>query len=239
MATEEAVYCPHCGAAGQSGTYCMECGEAIRDATEQTGDAGDDVQEAQEPDRPEEPGSTEGEETEPLEESEEELITGQRLIIAGAVLAAIGAFLPWFSASALGTTVEVTGVERDGKFTLAFAVIAGLAGWRYGDRPWSRWVVVGVVVLGGLTAFFGGVYIYDPWIGQEAPRQEVQNAVQIEMGLYATLIGGALMAIGPIYDRSQGDSGSILPAFVVEHQKAIGVAIGLLVGLAVVNLMSG
>lgn len=217
----------------------MECGESIRDATGPAADADDDVQEVQEPDRSEEAEPIEDEEAESLEESDEELVTGKRLVLAGAALAAIGAFLPWFSASAVGTTVEVTGVERDGVFTLAFAVAAGAVGWHYGDRSWGRWPAVGVVILGGLIAFFGGAYIYDPWLGTEPPREEVQNAVQIGVGLYATLIGGALVAAGPVYDRSNGEEESILPAFVVKHQKAIGVMIGLLIGLAVVNLMSG
>jgi hypothetical protein len=211
----------------------MECGEQIRDTQGQAGDGGEDGEESKEPE------SAEDGDAHRFEEPGDELITGKRLVIAGAALAAIGAFLPWFSASAVGTTVEVTGVERDGVFTLVFAVAAGAVGWYYGDRSWGSWPPIGVVVLGGLIAFFGGVYIYDPWIGQEAPREEVQNAVQIVAGLYSTLIGGAMITAGPVYDRSKGEAESILPAFVVKHRKAIGAMIGLLIGLAVVNLMSG
>lgn len=239
MTTEGSVYCPACGEPAQAGKYCTACGTELPD--ESDGSAAQDHHQENDKKTADEIESADGSASEPSVgrgPEDDGPITGQRVAIAGAALAGIGAFLPWFSASTVGTTVEVVGIDRDGIYTFVFSIIAAAVAWRYGGRErWGRLSALGVVALGGFTAFLGGIYIYDPWFGSEAPRQAVQDAVQIGLGLYLTLIGGVLMTLAPVYDYSRKDSeGNLLSE---RTKKGIGVVIGLLLGLFVVALMSG
>jgi hypothetical protein len=125
---------------------------------------------------------------------------GRKLALGGGLLAAIAAFLPWFSLNVAGTSASISGIERDGVFTLIMAlVVLGVGAWRWGK--WQRGLSF---VLGGFILVFGGLYIYDPFFGSRgqmtAVQQQVEQAVVSGPGLYLTAIGGLLILLGIIYD---------------------------------------
>lgn len=126
---------------------------------------------------------------------------GQKLVVGGAIVAVVGAFLPWFTVDALGTTASVNGIERDGIFTFVFALIAvGLILYQ-GPGRWKTGVLAGCLILGALIALVGSAYIYDPWLGTEQPSEAEQALINIGSGLYLTAFSGYIIIGGMAYDR--------------------------------------
>jgi hypothetical protein len=70
-----------------------------------------------------------------------------------------------------------------------------------GPRSRGRKTTAAVLILGLLIALIGGAYIYDPWIGvEQTVTDEQRSLIDIGIGLYLTLVGGALVVIGTLYD---------------------------------------
>lgn len=124
---------------------------------------------------------------------------GRQLSAAGAGLAGIGAFLPWVEVEILSRSATATGIDGDGRFTLAFVAIAGavlLLGW---GSPWTRRGRGWVLVFGVLTALVALFYLNDPLAGAEGVSSVTRDAVRRGGGLYLTALGGGLVALGPLY----------------------------------------
>ncbi len=127
--------------------------------------------------------------------------TGQKIVLGGAAVAAIAAFLPWFSIELLGTSASVNGIDRDGVFSFIFALLVVGFVLYAGPRSRGRKTTAAVLILGLLIALIGGAYIYDPWIGvEQTVTDEQRSLIDIGIGLYLTLVGGALVVIGTLYD---------------------------------------
>ncbi|WP_135663839.1 hypothetical protein [Halorhabdus rudnickae] len=121
---------------------------------------------------------------------------GEQLSIGSAVVVVIAAFLPWITASILGTSVTVSGIDGDGVFTLAFAIIAAAL---VVARPWDRINKIAVGILGGLTAAVALYYIVDPAMGVKgggAGAELARQALSPGIGLYLTALGGVGLVLG-------------------------------------------
>lgn len=129
--------------------------------------------------------------------------TEQLVTIAGGVLLAIAAFLPWASASiSLGPFGEVggaiTGIDDDiGFITLAAGVAAAaLAAF----SEWEESTIVAALAAGAVGAVLG-LYKFVDYPG----------AATIEIGLYLTIVGGIVAAAGAgLAYRDRNQSGSAL-----------------------------
>lgn len=105
----------------------------------------------------------------------DDLATGEKIAIGGAVVTIIGAFLPWVSAG----FVSATGIDGDGIFTLLFGIaVLGIVLW----REWGRADKIATGVLGVLTVVIvANVYTN---LGSTAA------GLQAGGGLHLSLIGG-------------------------------------------------
>lgn len=119
----------------------------------------------------------------------------EKIALGGAGLTVLGAFLPWIKLGDLGSK---TGVDGDGVFTLAFAlVVAGIVV----VRNWEKIDRVAVTALGVLTLGIGVLYISDPAMGTDlassgAFGQALAQALEPGIGLYITALGGLGMLVG-------------------------------------------
>lgn len=125
------------------------------------------------------------------------LTTGEKVAIAGAILAAIGTFLPWMTASVFGSTINVQGIDGDGVYVLALAVVAiGIIA----IRDWGRIDSIGVAACGLLMTLVSGMYVVSPATGLSGEGAEfARQLLNPGMGLYVsalgslgTLVGGAM-----------------------------------------------
>lgn len=121
------------------------------------------------------------------------------LVAGGALLTAVAAFLPWqiLRAVFLGQ-VTVTGMEGDGRLTLAAAVLtAGMAFWRHkkplaADRAAS--IVAGLAGLGVMA-----VAAYD--IVNVTGVEDTEGvSVAVGPGLWLTAIAACLVVVGAVLD---------------------------------------
>lgn len=119
--------------------------------------------------------------------------TPERVAIAGSVLTALAALLPWISFG----IASIPGIEANGLFTLLFGVGAG-AVLHY--RCWGRTERQIVAILGALIVLtalgtvatmgiYGGPYGLGPQPGY---------------GLYLTVLGGLLCAAPPALELAVG-----------------------------------
>ncbi|MDL0127048.1 zinc ribbon domain-containing protein [Halobacterium salinarum] len=169
------TYCTDCGTENNdAATYCSDCG------TQLTDDQTDPSPTAESPPNTTNPQTTDDSLLSRLGRNRQALITA----CIGVIL---GAFLPWFSVTVLGTTVTVSGTERDGIFTLLIAIlIIGLAVARWTKRTRQASIVLGALITGLCV-----LYISDPYALSSTDTTQLQeNAINIGIGLYLTLVSG-------------------------------------------------
>lgn len=123
------------------------------------------------------------------------------MTIAGGVLLAIAAFLPWVTGATFGP-IEVGGNANGLDFDLGFltlgagVVAAALAAF----SDWGESAVVAALAAGGVGALLGLYKFVD-----------LPGAVTIGIGLYLTIVGGIVAAAGAgLAYRSLNQSGSAL-----------------------------
>ena len=121
------------------------------------------------------------------------------MVLAGAGVTLVAAFLPWIVAEPFGVRVSRSGIDADAAVTLVLAAVAvGLAA----ARPQDRIGPAGVCVCGAGIAAVGGVYVADLAYGYDlVPTNGVIEAVgktvaDPGIGVYATLVGGVLVLCG-------------------------------------------
>jgi len=124
------------------------------------------------------------------------------IIIATAILAAIGSLLPW--AEALGGMVTANGTDGDGAITLVVALIGGGLGLGVGfaqKQSTAVWTGVGAFVCG---AIIGAIAAYDlnnlNNVIEEIERESLpfDPGLSAGGGLYLTLVAGILMALASL-----------------------------------------
>lgn len=168
-------------AVGADDNCCPSCGEPVEDPA----------------DRPPN-GATSDVEADARSEPTSGETRGRKLTVAGVGLSGIGAFLPWVEVQAVGTTATRTGIEGDGRITIALATVAGIALLVGRGKPWTRRSRGLLVVLGALVGPIGVVYLVDPTAGADV-SSDAEDFVRRGSGLYLTAIGGGLLALGPLY----------------------------------------
>jgi len=187
-----ATDCPNCGAeVPPDDAFCGRCGANV----------------APNPQQPPQPAPGTPPAGQPTRDDLQNLRSqlGRVAVMLGSALAALGAFLPWFSAEVFATTATKRGIEADGKITLALAIAAcAIVVWRWGRRQRVVAFLLGLIVLG-----LGVLYISDPTIGADLTetqysREELRRILSPGSGLYLTAIGGLAMALGPVYHTLTG-----------------------------------
>lgn len=111
------------------------------------------------------------------------------LILAGAAVVAIGAFLPWAD---IGGLITTNGMDGDGKITIVLAAGAAVLGV-FGILKASKGMLIGSLVVAALTIL---VAIID--MADVSSRGEGIIEVSIGIGLYLTLIGGIVGVVGAV-----------------------------------------
>jgi hypothetical protein len=122
-------------------------------------------------------------------------------IVATAILAVVGSFLPW--AEALGGALRRNGTDGDGIITLVVALIGG--GLGLGLAFTRKDIVAYLAGLGGFLcgALIGGVAGYDlknltDVIGDIERESSLDLGLSAGSGLYLTLVAGIAMALAGI-----------------------------------------
>ena len=197
------AHCTSCGAETAPGdAYCHECGTDLtgpdagddgRDESDQTAPVTAEVRRAK---RTFDQGDDHDDASRSARAADRSgFTTGQKVGFAGVATAAVGAFLPWLSVTALGATATKQGIDGDGSITLVLSLIAGALLFAKYEGNY-RWLSV---VLGGVVALVALVYINDPLAGATAPSG-VAVDVSVGSGVYLTALGGVLLVGGPLYD---------------------------------------
>lgn len=123
---------------------------------------------------------------------------GRKTTIFGAVAAAVGAFLPWFTAGAAEASASVPGTDAGGWLTLGAAgLLLAVSVWHWGLAR------RGVRALVGLAAFGAAMfYIAVPGAGAEGllGSQQLQASPTPGLGLYATAFGGLAAVTSAVSD---------------------------------------
>lgn len=221
-------YCPNCGNEVETGSrFCRGCGTKLDSSqnsqsdqlhptegeeietgpqrtpqSEQTQRQPSDTSSTEQSPQTDETSQVDSEQaTQPSWKHLSETSTGKKLAFAGGVLVIVGAFLPWLSVQALGTTMSSSGIEGDGIFTLLLAIITVVVIGRSNLHSWGGKTWVGVILIGSLVTLLALVYIIDPWAFADVnPTEEERLFIEIGAGLYLTALGGFMMFIGPLYD---------------------------------------
>jgi|GEM_PF-6152084 len=211
-------YCTSCGAEVRAeDEFCTSCGERVGSV----GSGGDEEVGVGEPASrtDDESGDVEGtgveeqataiaEDAEVHDEETAEATPsraatrGRQLAAGGAVVTAVGAFLPWLTVSFLTASKTYAGIDSAGILTLGLAIVAGVALVVGKGKPWSRKSRVFVCLTGLAVALVAVAYIADPWaMLEDPPRGLPRSAYDLEvgLGLYASALGGGLVALGPLY----------------------------------------
>lgn len=181
-------YCTDCGTENDDDArYCSGCGTQLTEPTETPTETQTDDETTATTPQPD----THSRDVPPTRTSENSLLDrlgrARQSLILSCVGVVVGAFLPWFSVTVLGTTVTVAGIDRDGVFTLIVAVLVlgfALAHWTNRTRQAS-------IVLGALVAGLSALYISDPYAFSGSETTQLQrNAINIGFGLYLTFLSG-------------------------------------------------
>lgn len=168
-------YCPDCGAeADQGRAYCSQCGAQMEGAADSL-----HLVSAVYPAWP----------------------TGRKMALGGGMLAAIAAFLPWFSVGLFNFTQSVNGIERGAGTQMLIAAVVVIAVCAWG---WGRWQRAANGLVGGWILFTGAVFIYDPFWGARGEMTGMhllfENAVSPDVGLYLTVTAGITVLVGILID---------------------------------------
>ncbi len=146
--------------------------------------------------------------------------TAALVVGAGAALIFIGAYVPWVQTFALFTSVSVRGVKIDptyGRLLPLIPLVAlGLLAWRWYTKR-GRWVHMTILVLGiltlALTLTYGVKVKRDLMRAQQSLARAGQLPgtvrVDLDVGFYITLAGGAMLAVGGLLGRRRGGPSGI------------------------------
>lgn len=122
---------------------------------------------------------------------------GRQLAALGAAVSAGAALLPWVTAETARRSATVTGTEADGRITLFLAILAALVLLVGRGKRWSVASRVTVLVFGTAIALIGIYYVAGPGAVTDHATETID--VTVESGLYLTAVGGAVLALGPLY----------------------------------------
>ncbi|QGN07341.1 hypothetical protein Hrd1104_08505 [Halorhabdus sp. CBA1104] len=124
-----------------------------------------------------------------------ERLSGLRVVLAGAAVVAVAAWLPWARIESIGT---VTGIDGDGFLTLMLSTaIAGLLG----TREWGRIEQAAVAVIGLLVLALVWKFVTDPAtpILASGDPNAAGKSLSPVYGLYLTVFGGITIVGGSLW----------------------------------------
>jgi len=118
------------------------------------------------------------------------------ILLAGAAVAIVGAFLPWATVDIFDETLSKAGTDGDGVITLVLAGAAAVLGAIGLGAGRKRWQPITAVVLAALVV---GVAVLDmadikSKFGDDAGVFDIE--VNIGIGLWLTLAGGIAAVVG-------------------------------------------
>ncbi|WP_436936055.1 hypothetical protein [Halovenus marina] len=133
-----------------------------------------------------------------------ELPRGAKITLGGALALIVGAFLPWASIDSRLRSATVSGVDGDGVLTLlagvAVVAIVVLGAWRKRE-------ILASAVAGGLSVLVAfNIYTNISSYGG------LSGSVSVEMGLYLTILGAALLVAGSVDTYRSRDGFAPTPA---------------------------
>jgi hypothetical protein len=215
MVDEGITYCPHCGEELlDKGYYCTHCGGELvppseRDesdfsngspaaninnnstvtASQSTDDGSGTV-------TTEQPTPSQQQPQQATATDQQSKWPSDRLaVLGGLAIVALGAFLPWITASYLGTTFSASGITRDGVLTLGVAILVAIVV----VVTWGRAAKICALVAGLGVLALASAYISDPFLFSDPPSDLARNVVSAGIGLYLTAFGGLIVAAGGGY----------------------------------------
>jgi len=125
------------------------------------------------------------------------------LVVISGFLCFIGAFLPWGNVSSGFSSVSLSGIDKDGFFTLIFSLIA-LGILYIGIRKIKKTLTnAGIIIFGFLILLIG---MYD-----SANIANISSSsyvfIQVGTGLYLTIIGGIGLIIFGLWNNKESYRG--------------------------------
>ena len=121
------------------------------------------------------------------------MVKGRRQLLTGALIILAGAVMPWAKLTSILGTQEVNGLDGDGKLTLAVSIVLLLTVGAHTGQPGKVYSVLGLVLsLAVLLVAATGVLR----LWSAAGEVSVGIRVHLRIGLYATLVGSVIAAVG-------------------------------------------
>ncbi len=127
------------------------------------------------------------------------------IVLGGAVLAALGSFLPWAEASGFGQTETASGFDGDGVITIVMAVIVGVLAFPLATGTMTRGRTYAALAVSVLIAVICVIDIVD--VSRVADDFGGAIEVSVSYGLWMTLVGGLVATGGSIAAIVQATSG--------------------------------
>jgi len=129
----------------------------------------------------------------------------------GGVVSILGAFLPAQTASANGLSISASFFDGNAGKTICVAAIVALVlvgAWLTGQKlPLNKVAVSVVIILAGAVVLLVVAANYgDITDGVNLVNKYSPGAASVGMGLYLTLVGGILLAVGGVLGLVQKDS---------------------------------
>ncbi|WP_181684938.1 hypothetical protein [Halorhabdus salina] len=124
-----------------------------------------------------------------------EKLSGWKVVLAGAGVVAVAAWLPWAQIESIGT---VTGIDGDGFLTLMLSTaVAGLLV----TRDWRAIEQAAIAVIGLLILALVWKFLTDPTtpiLASGDPRA-AGKPLTPTYGLYLTVVGGGAIVLGSLW----------------------------------------
>lgn len=123
------------------------------------------------------------------------------LVIIACAVVGVGAYLPWVTASALGQSVSIQGMDELG---LPAIVLAGLLGI-FVILEWNEAIQGFAILVGLLIGVIGGIYVLDPLASTDLSaypdwgREILRRVVEPGIGAFLTALGGIGIVSGGSY----------------------------------------
>lgn len=129
---------------------------------------------------------------------------GDAIVLIGAVGIAFSALLPWVSVEVLEFSTVATGTDVAGVFTLPIGGLV-VGSVLYSPGVWTRRKFSAVIVLSVVSGLVALVYLLDPVTAVDVPQgvseDTVSPFVNVEIGVYSTLLGSVGGVIGSALGR--------------------------------------
>ncbi|HEY1280092.1 MAG TPA: hypothetical protein VGF22_10500 [Acidimicrobiales bacterium] len=125
------------------------------------------------------------------------------MVVSGAGLAVLAAFLPWVSVSAGFVSQSWNGLDRDGKFTLMLGIAVGivaLVSFQTGLKRGAAWAV-GVAATGGLVLMVVDAADGASRLAKVNDLLDSYGHASLGVGVYLTFVAMVLVIVGAVLSQ--------------------------------------